>query len=254
MSHWSNQVLVKNKEGVKLDDAVDRITARLEKKGMEVKGTTVRTYMPHIAYMDRALAQVQIAAVFLPVFFYTVAMIVVGLFINQIIKAMTPQIGIMVSVGVGKGDIIKLFLIYTVLMALASVIIGAPLGGVTVNRGGLTIYENGEVLLTVLTGKRVYPFYYKIDKDSAEAIYTEVEAYNKERIELEKVCESNAREDLKIENFVSILRADEDAKFSAYINRLAYKVEGDSNLIDLVANASYAKADQTHFNYFSFSA
>ena len=126
--------------------------------------------------------------------------------------------------------------------------------GVTVNRGGLTIYENGEVLLTVLTGKRVYPFYYKIDKDSAEAIYTEAEAYIKERIELEKVCESNAREDLKIENFVSILRADEDAKFSAYINRLDYKVEGDSNLIDLVANASYAKANQTHFNYFSFSA
>lgn len=128
VSHWSNQVLVKNKEGVKLDDAVDRITARLEKKGMEVKGTTVRTYMPHIAYMDRALAQVQIAAVFLPVFFYTVAMIVVGLFINQIIKAMTPQIGIFVSVGVGKWDIIKLFLIYTVLMAIASVIIGAPAG------------------------------------------------------------------------------------------------------------------------------
>ncbi len=128
VSHWSNQVLVKNKEGVKLDDAVDRITARLEKKGMEVKGTTVRTYMPHIAYMDHALEQVQIAAIFLPVFFYSVAMIVVGLFINQIIKAMTPQIGIMVSVGVGKGDIIKLFLIYTVLMALASVIIGAPLG------------------------------------------------------------------------------------------------------------------------------
>ena len=127
-SHWSNQVLVKNKEGVKLDDAVDRITARLEKKGMEVKGTTVRTYMPHIAYMDHALEQVQIAAIFLPVFFYSVAMIVVGLFINQIIKAMTPQIGIMVSVGVGKWDIIKLFLIYTVLMAIASVIIGAPAG------------------------------------------------------------------------------------------------------------------------------
>ena len=128
VSHWSNQVLVKNKEGVKLDDAVDRITARLEKKGMEVKGTTVRTYMPHIAYMNHALEQVQIAAIFLPVFFYTVAMIVVGLFINQIIKAMTPQIGIFVSVGVGKWDIIKLFLIYTVLMAIASVIIGAPTG------------------------------------------------------------------------------------------------------------------------------
>ncbi len=128
VSHWSNQVLVKNKQGVKLDTAVDKITARLEKKGMEVKGTTVRTYMPHIAYMDRALAQVQIAAVFLPVFFYTVAMIVVGLFINQIIKAMTPQIGIFVSIGVGKWDIVKLFLIYTVLMAVASVIIGAPAG------------------------------------------------------------------------------------------------------------------------------
>ena len=119
--------------------------------------------------------------------------------------------------------------------------------GVTVDRGRLTIYENGEVLLTVLTGKRVYPFYYKIDKDSAEAIYTEVEAYTKERIELEKVCESNARENLKIENFVSILRADEDAKFSAYINRLAYKVEGDSNLIDLVANASYVELGSARF-------
>lgn len=119
--------------------------------------------------------------------------------------------------------------------------------GVTVNRGRLTICENGEVLLTVLTSKRVYPFYYKIDKDSAEAIYTEVEAYIKERIELEKLCESNAREDLKIENFVSILRADEDAMYVAYINRLSYKFNADSNLVNLMANASYVELDSARF-------
>ena len=126
--------------------------------------------------------------------------------------------------------------------------------GVTVNRGRLTIYENGEVLLTVLTGKRVYPFYYKIDKDSAEAIYTEVEAYIKERIELEKVCESNARENLKIENFINILKADEDALYVAYINRLSYKFNADSNLVDLMANASYVELDSARFLDHSFVA
>ena len=127
-SNWGNQIMVQNKKGVNLDDAVDVITQKLNTEGVNVKTTTVKTYMPHIAYMNHALEQVQVASIFLPVFFYSVTMIVVGLFLNQIIKAMTPQIGVMMSIGIDKKEIVELFMIFTILMALTASILGAPAG------------------------------------------------------------------------------------------------------------------------------
>ena len=124
----ANQIFVKNEEGQNMDDVLLKVTDHLKANGIKIKDQAVRRAFPSLVYMDHALEQVQIASIFLPVFFYTVTMIVVGLFINQIIKAMTPQIGIFTSIGISKWHIVGLFLIFTIIMSLAAGALGAPVG------------------------------------------------------------------------------------------------------------------------------
>ena len=76
---------------------------------MEVKSENKGSILPYRLYIDNCIRQFQIATIFLPVFFYSVTMIVIGLFMNQIIKTMTPEIGIMMSIGVDKKDIISMW-------------------------------------------------------------------------------------------------------------------------------------------------
>ena len=125
---FANQLLVKNKNGQDVDAVLEKINNKLTTDGVQVKSSIVRQYLPHIAYMDHALEQVQVASIFLPVFFYSVTMIVVGLFINQIIKTMTPQIGVMMSIGIDNNSIVGLFMLFTVIMGITSGILGAPVG------------------------------------------------------------------------------------------------------------------------------
>ena len=132
---YANQLMIKNVDGTEDDVVLENCTKAIEAlddpitgRKVEVRSSAVRAYMPHIAYMEHALEQVQIASIFLPVFFYSITMIVVGLFINQIIKTMTPQIGVFMSIGIDNRDTVKLFLVFTVIMALASGLLGAPIG------------------------------------------------------------------------------------------------------------------------------
>ena len=127
-SNFANQLMIKNTESADMDKVMDNLLAALKDKGINVKSNLTKNYMPHIVYMDHALEQVQIASIFLPVFFYSVTMIVVGLFINQIIKSMTPQIGVFMSIGINNGETVKLFLVFTIIMALVSGLLGAPVG------------------------------------------------------------------------------------------------------------------------------
>ena len=130
VSMYANQILIKNAEGQNEDAVLDKVKQVLKDNGVEVneKGSLTKSYLPHIAYMEHALEQVQVASIFLPVFFYSVTMIVVGLFINQIIKAMTPQIGVFMSIGIDNNEVVGLFMIFTIIMALVSGLIGAPVG------------------------------------------------------------------------------------------------------------------------------
>ena len=127
-SKFANQLIVKNQDGTTYENVLNGCLKALEDEHIKVKSSAIKPYFPHIAYMDHALEQVQVASIFLPVFFYSVTMIVVGLFINQIIKTMTPQIGVFMSIGIDNWDTIKLFLIFTIIMALVSGLIGAPVG------------------------------------------------------------------------------------------------------------------------------
>ena len=135
---FANQLLVKNKKGQDVDAVLEKVNNQLISKGVEVKTAIVRQYLPHIAYMDHALEQVQVASIFLPVFFYSVTMIVVGLFINQIIKAMTSQIGVMMSIGIDNNSIVALFMLFAVIMGITSGLLGIPVGlGLTVLMSGI---------------------------------------------------------------------------------------------------------------------
>ena len=125
---YANQVLVENAESYKDKDLSNEIKSKFESEGVKVKTAVSGKYLPYRLYMDHAIEQLNVASIFLPVFFYSVTMVVIGLFMSQIIKIMTPQIGILISIGVGKKDIVTLFIIYAGLMGLTSGILGGPLG------------------------------------------------------------------------------------------------------------------------------
>ena len=127
-SRFANQLLVEGKEGVNETDVLNTMKDYLATKEIKIKEASESHSLFYIIYIENAIKQLTVAAIFLPIFFYSVTMIVIGLFINQIIKSMTPEIGIMMSIGVGKKDIISIFLIYSLLMAIIAGIIGVALG------------------------------------------------------------------------------------------------------------------------------
>ena len=125
---FANQALVKNIKGKNTEDVLSKAKKFYEDKNVKVTSTVVRDYLPHMVYMNHALEQVQIVSIFLPLFFYSITMIVVGLFINQIIKTMTPQIGIFMSIGIDNNEIVRLFLLFTTIMGLTAAALGIPTG------------------------------------------------------------------------------------------------------------------------------
>ncbi len=127
-SRYANQLLVEGRDGITETDVLNTMKNYLTTKSIKVKEASESHSMFYIIYIENAISQLTVAAIFLPIFFYSVTMIVIGLFINQIIKSMTPEIGIMMSIGVGKKDIISIFLIYSLLMAIVAGIIGAGVG------------------------------------------------------------------------------------------------------------------------------
>lgn len=128
VSQFTNQVLIKNKDGVDEDLVLEKVKKVLEDNEVNVTSTLAGKFLPHIAYMDHAIDQVRIVSIFLPLFFYSVTMIVIGLFINQIIKSMTPQIGVLSSIGISKKNIMGLFLVFTLIMSASAIILGIPIG------------------------------------------------------------------------------------------------------------------------------
>ena len=128
VSQFSNQVIIRNKEGYSSAEVLDKVVKSLEAKGVTIKTKTIGENLPYKVYMENAQKQLRVAAIFLPVFFYFVTMVVIILFMNQIIKQMTPEIGIMSSIGIDKKQIVSLFLMFGLLMSIISGIIGSIIG------------------------------------------------------------------------------------------------------------------------------
>lgn len=128
VSMFANQTIVRNKSGNGSDEIMNKITSIIESKGIKIKTKTIGENLPYRLYMSNALKQLTVATIFLPVFFYSVTMVVIGLFINQIIKSMTSQIGVMMSIGIDKKQIVVLFLVFSLFMALAAGLLGSFAG------------------------------------------------------------------------------------------------------------------------------
>ena len=98
--------------------------AYLDGKGVNVKQSTIREKTTSYMYMKNASSQIKIAAIFLPVFFYLITLFVIVLFINQMVKQMTSDIGIMMSIGIKGMEITGLFSIFIFLVSLISSLFG----------------------------------------------------------------------------------------------------------------------------------
>ena len=121
---FCNQILIHAKDGVEESVIVDRVSDYLENKNINIKSKSEAHQLFYILYLQNVVKQLRVASIFLPAFFYAVTMIVIALFMNQIIKSMTKEIGIMTSIGVGFRNIQVIFIIFTLLMSIASALVG----------------------------------------------------------------------------------------------------------------------------------
>ena len=126
--HYTNQIMIKAKDGYTEEEALNNVRNFLETNRVNVIDAKKAHDLVYINFLERAISMFSVVTYFLPIFFYSVTMIVVGLFINQMIKAMTSQMGIMMSIGVQKMEIISLFLLFTFLMSTSASILGLGLG------------------------------------------------------------------------------------------------------------------------------
>ena len=128
-SNLFNQILLKSTKGYSNQQMLDNVLSVLKEKGFTVKSSSIGKDLLYEKYMSNAMKQLTIGSLFLPIFFYLVTMVVISLFLNQIIQAMTQDIGIMMSIGISPQEIRSIFLIYTLLMSLAASILGIAIGG-----------------------------------------------------------------------------------------------------------------------------
>ncbi len=128
LSKYANQILITAKEGYTESEVVENVKKYLEARNVVIKQSSEAHKLFYVLFLENCIKQVRVASVFLPVFFYAVTMIVIGLFMNQIIKSMTQEIGIMTSIGVDFRSIQAIYLIFTLLMSVASSIVGLGTG------------------------------------------------------------------------------------------------------------------------------
>ncbi|MCR4699316.1 MAG: FtsX-like permease family protein [Bacilli bacterium] len=125
---FANQVMVQNKEGYDQDSMMDKLKTDLESKEVTIKSATKGDDLPSHVYMRNVIKQLSVCSVFLPLFFYFVTMTVISLFMVQIIKSMTRDIGVMMSIGISPSDIRPIFLLYVLLMAVIAGVLGLGIG------------------------------------------------------------------------------------------------------------------------------
>ena len=123
-----NEIIIKNAPGYSEELMEERINDYFKNKGIVpnniIKGedTASRVYMRSV---DRQLG---ISFIFLPTFFYVIIAILVALFIGQIIRQTTRNIGIMLSNGVSRKEIVFILLAFSSLIAFSSILISIPIG------------------------------------------------------------------------------------------------------------------------------
>ena len=77
----------------------------------------------YLNYYKNCISQMNLIAVFMPILFFSIAVVIVSLFIDQMIKTMRREIGILMAIGISKKDIMKLFIYYIFIMSIISIIL-----------------------------------------------------------------------------------------------------------------------------------
>lgn len=124
VEQYGNELLVTGKGTATNKELSNIIKAYLNGRGVEVKDVRTRENTTSYTYIAKAADQVKIAAIFLPVFFYGITMFVIILFINQMVKSMTSDIGIMMSVGIRGKEISGVFSIFIFIVSVISSLMG----------------------------------------------------------------------------------------------------------------------------------
>ena len=123
-----NEIIIKNKEGYGEEDVLSKVSQYLKEKGIAPLFALKGEDTPSRKYMQSVNKQLGVAFVFLPIFFYAIVMVLVGLFIAQMIQESARNIGIMLSNGATRGAIIRIYLAFVAAVVLIASLLSIPLG------------------------------------------------------------------------------------------------------------------------------
>lgn len=127
-SKITNEIIIKNAPGYSEDVIKEKINDYFESKGIEPISIVKGDDTPSRRYMQSVDRQLGISFIFLPVFFYVIIAMLTGLFLGQIIRQTTRNIGIMLSNGVSRKEIILILMSFSLLIALSAILISIPIG------------------------------------------------------------------------------------------------------------------------------
>ncbi len=122
--NFGNQILFKVKDGFNKDEVKSSVESYLDSKGINIKQSIKEEDSLYDGYIHRSIKQIRVSAIVVPIFFYIVTLVVIVLFMNQIIKSMTKEIGIMISIGIDRKEIYGLFSIFIIIVSIISCVIG----------------------------------------------------------------------------------------------------------------------------------
>lgn len=128
LSLYTNDILIKVKDGYDNKTVIENVENYLKSKDISVNIAFNLDHLVSHTYMIGVEKQLSVAAIFLPVFFYIITIVIIILFLNQIIKQMTSDIGTMMSIGLTAKEISIPFYVFSLLMAIVSSILGIALG------------------------------------------------------------------------------------------------------------------------------
>ena len=149
MSKFGNQVLIKKEGNIDSDSVKVNVDSYLETKSITIKDSRTLESTTSYVYIHSAMRQIRVAAIFLPIFFYSITLFVMILFINQMVKSMTSDIGILMSIGVRGKEITRLFSFFIFLMSAVSSVFGIGIAAILrhlLNASFMRIYQIPYVL------------------------------------------------------------------------------------------------------------
>ena len=123
-----NELIIKNAPGFSEDVMKEKVDEYFKAKGIEPINVMKGEDTASRKYMKSVNRQLGISFIFLPIFFYVIIAILVALFIGQIIRQTTRNIGIMLSNGVSRREIIYLLLSFSLIIAIIAILISIPIG------------------------------------------------------------------------------------------------------------------------------